>query len=376
LGYNIGKESPMIWIKWFLFAPTFEGDEDKTYIAGLVNSVLLTSLAGVFLLLVAGVAGALEGVEVMSISASILLIVIFVVLKVLLHRGHTRFVGIVLSFTIWATVTVPIFAFDGIRDVTLTGYFVVIAMTSLVLGGRTLLIITLLSSVAVVVAFYAERSGAIANSLGKPVSSADLIFVLVTLNVTAFLSGIIVRRMSIGYARARRNEEALEKAYAETEGQVKERTAELEREIEERTRMQEENLRLQQEMIEAQQRAIQELSAPIIPVLEGVIIMPLIGSIDASRARDITRSLLVGIRQHSAKVVILDITGVPIVDSGVAAGLNKTVQAARLKGARTIITGVSEAVAETIVDLGIDWSGIETLGDLRTGLRVALSDRG
>ena len=145
-----------------------------------------------------------------------------------------------------------------------------------------------------------------------------------------------------------------------------ERTEELKRE-------QEESARLQQEVIEAQQRAIRELSTPIIPVLEGVIVMPLIGSIDDMRARDVTRSLLAGIREHSAKVVILDITGVPIVDSGVAAYLNKTVQAARLKGARTIVTGISEAVAETIVDLGIDWSGIETLRDLRTGLRAVLS---
>jgi rsbT co-antagonist protein RsbR len=165
---------------------------------------------------------------------------------------------------------------------------------------------------------------------------------------------------------------ALEKAYAEVEQQVRERTAELEQEVEERERVQAESLRLQQEVIEAQQRAIQELSTPIIPVLEGVIVMPLIGSIDSLRARDVTRSLLAGIREHHAKVVILDITGVPIVDSGVAAYLNRTVQAARLKGARTIVTGISEAVAETIVDLGIDWGGIETLSDLRTGLRTAL----
>ncbi|MBN1813185.1 MAG: substrate-binding domain-containing protein, partial [Anaerolineae bacterium] len=161
-------------------------------------------------------------------------------------------------------------------------------------------------------------------------------------------------------------ERALEQAYVEVERRVQERTAELEQQ-------QEENLRLQQEVIEAQRRAIQELSTPIIPVLEGVIVMPLIGSIDTLRARDVTRRLLAGIREHRARVVILDITGVPIVDSGVAAYLNKTIQAARLKGARTIITGVSDAVAETIVDLGIDWSGIETLADLQTGLRVVLA---
>ncbi|MFL7794507.1 MAG: substrate-binding domain-containing protein [Anaerolineae bacterium] len=165
----------------------------------------------------------------------------------------------------------------------------------------------------------------------------------------------------------------VEKAYAEVEQQVRERTAELEQEVEERERAQAESLRLQQEVIEAQQRAIRELSTPIIPVLEGVIVMPLIGSIDTLRARDVTRSLLRGIREHRAKVVILDITGVPIVDSGVAAYLNKTIQAARLRGARTIVTGVSDAVAETVVDLGIDWSDVETLRDLRTGLRAALS---
>ena len=75
-------------------------------------------------------------------------------------------------------------------------------------------------------------------------------------------------------------------------------------------------------------------------------------------------------------MVILDVTGVPIVDSGVANHLNKTIQAMRLKGARTIITGISDAVAETIVDLGIDWSGTETLSNLQTGLRAALASMG
>jgi anti-anti-sigma regulatory factor len=169
-----------------------------------------------------------------------------------------------------------------------------------------------------------------------------------------------------------RAEAALEQAYMEVERQVQERTAELEQEAKEREWAQAENLRLQQEIIEAQRHALQELSTPIIPVLEGIIVVPLIGSIDTMRARDLTRALLAGIRQHRAKVVLLDITGVPMVDSGVADHLNKTIQAVRLKGARTIVTGISDAVAETIVDLGIDWSGVETLRDLQTGLHAAL----
>jgi rsbT co-antagonist protein RsbR len=134
--------------------------------------------------------------------------------------------------------------------------------------------------------------------------------------------------------------------------------------------------RLQQEIIEAQQRAIRELSSPVIPIMDRIIVLPLIGSIDSLRARDITRNLLAGISQHRAKVVILDITGVSIMDTGVVNYLNKTIQAARLKGAQTIVTGMSGAVAETIVDLGIDWSTVQALSDLQTGLIVALASLG
>jgi PAS domain S-box-containing protein len=140
----------------------------------------------------------------------------------------------------------------------------------------------------------------------------------------------------------------------------------------ERKRAEEERARLQQQVIDAQKRAIRDLSSPVIPVLEKIIVMPLIGSIDTSRARDITRALLSGITEHGARVAIIDITGVPIVDSGVADHLNKTIQAARLKGTYTIVTGISGPVAETIVDLGIDWSDIETVRDLQTGLLSAL----
>ena len=160
----------------------------------------------------------------------------------------------------------------------------------------------------------------------------------------------------------------------------------MQQQVAERTRALRESTaereRLQQEVIEAQRQALRELSTPVIPIIDapggggGVIVMPLIGSIDTARARDITRSLLAGIRQQRAKVVILDVTGVSVIDSGVANHLHKTIHAARLKGACTIVTGVSDAAAETIVDLGIDWSGIETLANLQTGLRAALARMG
>jgi rsbT co-antagonist protein RsbR len=153
---------------------------------------------------------------------------------------------------------------------------------------------------------------------------------------------------------------------------TEERKAQLERE-----QLQAEREQLQQEALDAQKQVIQELSTPVIPVLNtpqgGIIVMPVVGAIDSIRARDITRSLLAGISRHKARIVILDVTGVSLMDTGIVNHLSKAIQAAQLKGAQTIVTGISDAVAESIVDLGIDWSEITTLSDLQTGLIFALN---
>ncbi len=181
----------------------------------------------------------------------------------------------------------------------------------------------------------------------------------------------------------KRAEEALrthrDQLEQEVAARIEEQTAlneQLQEEVMRRVESQGEQALLQAQVIETQRLAIAELSSPVIPLLDDILVMPLIGNIDSSRAREIMRAVLAAISTHRAKVVILDITGVSVVDSGVAAHLNKTMQAARLKGARTIITGISDAVAETIVDLGIDWSDLDTLSDLQTGLLAALDARG
>jgi PAS domain S-box-containing protein len=137
-----------------------------------------------------------------------------------------------------------------------------------------------------------------------------------------------------------------------------------------------ERSRQQEELIKAQQAAIQQLSTPIIPVMDQIIVLPLVGNLDSNRARNLMRVLLKGISQHRAKIVILDITGVTDVDTHVVAHLDKTIQAARLKGTRPIITGISDAVAEAIIDLGINWHGVETLRDLQSGLMAGLNSLG
>lgn len=123
--------------------------------------------------------------------------------------------------------------------------------------------------------------------------------------------------------------------------------------------------------INAQQEAIKELSTPVLEVREGILLLPVIGMIDSYRANQLTEQLLRSIRDTRSKVVVVDITGVPYVDSRVASHLVQTVEAARLMGSKVIVSGVSPEIALTMVTLGIDLGRIETVGDMRSGIELA-----
>jgi rsbT co-antagonist protein RsbR len=125
-------------------------------------------------------------------------------------------------------------------------------------------------------------------------------------------------------------------------------------------------------IIRSQTAAIQELSAPIIPIYRGVLVLPLIGAIDSQRASTIMETLLEGISQRDASVVLLDITGVPVVDTSVAHHLIQAARAVRLLGAEIVLVGISLEVAQTIVQLGVNLSDIATRSDLQAGFAYAL----
>jgi rsbT co-antagonist protein RsbR len=124
-------------------------------------------------------------------------------------------------------------------------------------------------------------------------------------------------------------------------------------------------------VIRKQQDSIRELSTPVLPVRERLLIMPMIGVLDSERARQLTEQLLAGIRTHRAKVVVIDVTGAPEVDEAVANHLVRTVDASRLMGASCIITGLSPEIAQTLVTIGVDLSKMNTIGDLQGGLEEA-----
>ena len=124
-------------------------------------------------------------------------------------------------------------------------------------------------------------------------------------------------------------------------------------------------------VIRQQQEAIRELSTPVLQVRERLLILPIIGVLDGQRARQLTEQLLRGIRANRAKVVVIDITGVPTIDSTVANHLVQTVEASRLMGASVIITGLSSDIAQTLVTLGVDLSKVNAVGDLQGGIEEA-----
>jgi rsbT co-antagonist protein RsbR len=124
-------------------------------------------------------------------------------------------------------------------------------------------------------------------------------------------------------------------------------------------------------IIRQQQDSIRELSTPVLPVRERLLVLPIIGVLDAERARQLTEQLLTGIREYRAKVVVMDVTGAPEVDQAVANHLVQTVDASRLMGARVIITGLSPTIAQTLVTIGVDLTKMDTRLDLQGGLEEA-----
>jgi rsbT co-antagonist protein RsbR len=147
--------------------------------------------------------------------------------------------------------------------------------------------------------------------------------------------------------------------------------------ITERKRAEEDRLRAvrQDEVIRAQAAALAELSTPLIPVSDDVVVMPLIGTVDPRRAEQVLDTLLSGIASRRAGTAILDITGVSSVDTQTAEALLRAARAAKLLGAQVMLTGIRPDVARMFVELGVDLTVIRTYGSLQAGIAAALNGR-
>jgi GAF domain-containing protein len=218
----------LTWIRNLLAAPVFEGDEDKTRIAGLLDVMLLTTL-------LATVVGTIvmfwiEPNEiVVNALFGVILVVLIFGLRALTRRGHVQLVGTLFSSMLWGGMTFLLFTGEGIRDPSFTAYFLVVAIASLLLGARAATVFGLLSILGMLGIFYAEISGAITvpvQALAGPVHAVTL---ATTLGLTTLLLRSAVRSISEGFGRARSYAAELEEEREHLEQTVEERTLDLTR---------------------------------------------------------------------------------------------------------------------------------------------------
>ena len=235
----------------------------------------------------------------------------------------------------------------------------------------------------------------------------DLLRILSAQAATALENALLLHRVQEATEKIRRTNEVLETQVAERTGEIQRSNSELqltnqrlqvelversraERERatlqeqmlqaeRERARLQEQMLQaerdratIQEKMLYAQRERLAELATPIIPITERIMVMPLIGAMEAERAGQLIEVALNGAQLSGAQVVILDITGLRHIDTSVADSLLKTARALRLVGAHAIITGIRAVVAQTLVSLGVDLSSMETRSTLQSAIAYAL----
>ncbi|WP_437601211.1 STAS domain-containing protein [Sorangium sp. So ce590] len=126
-----------------------------------------------------------------------------------------------------------------------------------------------------------------------------------------------------------------------------------------------------EDTLRMQAKTLMELSAPIVPISQGVLVLPLVGVLDAGRAQQMMENLLGKVVERQARVAIIDVTGVPHIDTGSANALLQVARAVRLLGAQVVLTGIRPEVSQAIVGLDIDLAGIVTRRDLQSGIAFA-----
>jgi rsbT co-antagonist protein RsbR len=189
--------------------------------------------------------------------------------------------------------------------------------------------------------------------------------------VTVLSLNYMLSRFTSSLDQSRHLAQELEAHEAALAGQVAERTQALAEQAETLTAQ----TQALGEMVETQRgllTTIRQMSTPVVPLQEGIIVMPLVGMVDAERAQQIMQAPLAGVEEKRARVVLVDITGVPVVDEGVASSLLQAMRAAQLLGAEPILVGLRPEVAQTIVSLGVDLGGLATCSDLQQGLEQAM----
>ena len=211
----------------------------------------------------------------------------------------------------------------------------------------------------------------------------DLLGLLLSQAAISVENALLWARVTAVSDELKRSNEALEADVLARTGELKDVAAELRfsneklsAELAERLRAEEERAALQAEILRVQSEALAELSTPVIPITRGILVIPLIGAMDEDRALRMLDAAISGAHTRGAKVMILDITGMKLVDARVAQTLTQTATALRLLGAEAVITGVGPDVAQALVDQRVDLGPVVTKAALEDGIAYALAQTG
>lgn len=304
-----------------------------------------------------------------------------VIALVLLRRG--RFNGAV-NMAAWGLLLGHTFGtyLIGVADPSVLVVYQLPIVLAGLLGGRRLLLSVSGYSIlyVILVAFLQSQTPPLAGFFSTSAMYAAMgiaapppnlaqplgFFVAVTLLNTLLLdrfSGALRGALDAAIER----ESELQAIRGSLEATVSERTAELAAALQEAQRRSDEQAGLLEE-IELQRGLIRDLSVPVIPINARTLVMPLVGSLDSARLQQIQEQSLQAIERTSARTLVLDVTGVPIVDSQVAQGLLSVVSACQLLGARAILVGIRPEVAQAMVSVGIDMRSVRTFADLQSAL--------
>jgi rsbT co-antagonist protein RsbR len=316
--------------------------------------------------------------RIITVSAYTFVILLTVGTLILLRRGRLQasvyVYGIGMILMLGAAL-----APNGLRG---AGYSTMVMMLPIILAGvlldrRGLLVMIGLSlSVLVLLAAGEHAAPAMVGSVpaqGNPTTSIILVFVL-----TSSLAGVFLERFGGALREAlhasRQREHDLEQLRASLETMVAERTTEL-RSALETVAQREANLNRTLAELQASEATVRELSAPVIPVLPGVLVAPVVGILDQARAQQLTEKVLQAIEENNAHHLMLDVTGVHALDVDAAHSILRTADAVRLLGAQVLLVGVRPDSAQTLVGLGIDLSALTPRLNLEEAVTSILRTR-
>jgi anti-anti-sigma regulatory factor len=368
---------------WFRehFLPTLEPDERQRRLDLFRTLVVIQTVAAAFIA-VSGVLDSLESprnvpvVVGFSVAAMLLTVVGYIVAR----RGGLTGGGVMLVAGIMVILGYFL-AFYGTRGSIPFFFIWPILISSILLEPAYTLVVAVLVSLLMAGFSYSEFTQLLPIPLFQRTDTAApgkfisfTVEVIVIYWAAALFNWMVSRslrqtakRLQVQVEEATAREQALQAATEELQQALAEReekAGEAQRALEEFRRSQEEQAQLL--------ATIRQMATPVVPVYRGVLVMPLVGMIDEVRAQMIVGALLSAVEKERAKVVILDITGVPVVDTGVAQSLLQAARAAQMVGAEAVLVGISPQVAETIVSLGVDLTSLVTRADLESGVAFAL----